>query len=221
MARWTIVVWVVACLVALPLAARAGQPGADDGWVPLFNGNDTTGWIDGGKPWLVEDSVLTWQKGCGYIWTKGRYGDFVLDLEFKVAPKCNSGVFFRTANLRNVVHTGIEMQVLDSFGRKPSRNSCGAIYNCLAPAKTAVKKAGEWNRVTITCKDNQITIVMNGQPIIDMDLNQWTEARKNPDGSKNKFKTALKDFAREGHIGLQDHGKPVWYRNIRIKPLDK
>jgi len=136
-----------------------------------------------------------------------------------VAPGCNSGVFFRTANLRSVVHTGIEMQVLDSFGKKPRKGSCGAIYNCLAPTKTTVNKAGEWNHLTITCKDNKITIVMNGEQIIDMDLDQWTEAHKNPDGSKNKFNTAYKDMAREGHIGFQDHGKPVWYRNIRIKEL--
>jgi hypothetical protein len=53
-----------------------------------------------------------------------------------------------------------------------------------------------------------------------MDLNEWTEPYKNPDDTKNKFQTALKDFARTGYIGLQDHGRPVWYRNIKIKPLN-
>jgi hypothetical protein len=52
-----------------------------------------------------------------------------------------------------------------------------------------------------------------------MNLDQWTEAGKNPDGTPNKFKIAYKDMPRRGRIGLQDHGKPVWYRNIRIKPL--
>ena len=212
--------WMRAVVLCVVLAASLAQAG-DDGWRVLFNGKDTTGWTDGGKPWLVQDGVLTWQKGCGYIWSKERFGDFVLDLEFKVAKGCNSGVFFRTSNLRNVVHTGIEMQVLDSYGKKPSKHCCGAIYDCLAPTKIAEKKPGEWNRVTLTCRDNLITVVMNGEQIIDMDLNKWTEARKNPDGSKNKFKTAYKDMAREGHIGFQDHGKPVWYRNIRIKVLGK
>ena len=215
MARWMKV--VVLCVVVASAVAQAG----DDGWKPLFNGKDTTGWTDGGKPWLVQDGALTWQKGCGYIWTKERFGDFVLDLEFNVSKGCNSGVFFRTSNLRSVVQTGIEMQVLDYFGRKPNRHSCGAIYDCLAPTKTTVKKPGEWNHMTLTCNDNKIIVVMNGEQIVDMDLDKWTEARKNPDGSKNKFKTPYKDMVREGHIGFQDHGKAVSYRNVRIKVLGK
>jgi hypothetical protein len=64
-----------------------------------------------------------------------------------------------------------------------------------------------------------ITVVLNGEQIIKMDLDKWTEPNKNPDGSKNKFPRALKDFAREGYIGFQDHGRSVWYRNIKIKRL--
>ncbi|OHB77622.1 MAG: hypothetical protein A2Z25_05830 [Planctomycetes bacterium RBG_16_55_9] len=84
-----------------------------------------------------------------------------------------------------------------------------------------VDKDGQWNHVTITAVDNKMSIVLNGEQIIDMDLNRWTQPHKNPDpdGSKNKFNTALKDFKREGHIGFQDHGANVWFRNVRIKPL--
>ncbi|MBM4082777.1 MAG: DUF1080 domain-containing protein, partial [Planctomycetes bacterium] len=71
----------------------------------------------------------------------------------------------------------------------------------------------------ITCKDDLITIALNGEQICEMDLNQWAEAGKNPDGSKNKFKYAYKDLPRKGHIGFQDHGHRVWYRNIKLKPL--
>ena len=74
--------------------------------------------------------------------------------------------------------------------------------------------------MTITTKGSMITVVMNGESIIIMDVDQWTESHKNPqDGSKNKFNNAIKDFPRVGHIGFQDHGKPVWYRNVTITSL--
>ena len=60
---------------------------------------------------------------------------------------------------------------------------------------------------------------MNGERIIDMDLDLWTEPHKNPDGTDNKFNTAYKDMPRQGFIGLQDYGQPVWFRNIKIKEL--
>ena len=82
-----------------------------------------------------------------------------------------------------------------------------------------VKKAGEWNRYTIVCKANKINVILNGSQIIDMDLNKWTDAHKNPDGTKNKFNTAYKNMPRNGHIGLQYHGHPLWFRNIKIKEL--
>ena len=209
---------LVACSVML--SCGLGLAG-EEGWKDLFNGKDLTGWIgkkQGG--WKVEDGTLAWQKGCGYIWTEEQFGNFILDLEFKLSKGCNSGIFIRTANIRNPVQTGIEVQILDSHGRKPNKHTCGAIYDCLAPSTEATKPAGQWNHITITCKDNIIQVVLNGTKIIDMDLDKWTEPHKNPDGSRNKFRTAYKDMPRKGHIGFQDHGKPVWYRNIRIKPLD-
>ncbi|MHC4743527.1 MAG: 3-keto-disaccharide hydrolase [Planctomycetota bacterium] len=168
--------------------------------------------------WAMEDGVLTWKKG-GSIWTKEQYGDFILDLEFKVDKGTNSGVFFRTADIKNPVQTGIEIQIHDSHGREPGKHSCGAVYDIQKPSVNSVKPAGEWNRMTIMAKGPNISIVMNDEQIIDIDLDNWTEARKNPDGTPNKFKTAYKDAARVGAFGFQDHGKPVWYRNIRVKKL--
>jgi hypothetical protein len=116
--------------------------------------------------------------------------------------------------------TGIEVQISDSYGKEPNTHSCGAVYDCLAPSKNMEKKSGEWNHIIITAKENKINVVMNDEQIIDMDLDLWTEAGKNPDGTKNKFRTAYKDMPREGHIGFQEHGHPVWYRNIKIKVLE-
>jgi hypothetical protein len=61
---------------------------------------------------------------------------------------------------------------------------------------------------------------LNGEDIIDMDLDQWTEKGKNPQGTPNKFSGPYKDMPREGHLGFQYHGNPVWFKNLKIKSLD-
>ena len=169
--------------------------------------------------WNYEDGILS-AIGGDDIWTKKRYGDFILDLEFKLDKETNSGVFIRTGSIEKWLHSAIEVQILDSHGvNEPTKHDCGAIFDCLEPAANAVKKTGQWNHYTIACKANKINVILNGQSIIDMDLNNWQEAHKNPDGTPNKFNTAYKDMLREGHIGLQYHGHPVWFRNIKIREL--
>jgi len=212
-------VGVVVCAACLAWSLASA---AEEGVKVLFDGKSLDAWnqkATGG--WTIDaDGAMAWQKGCGYIWTKEQFGNFVLDLDFKVSKGANSGIFIRTAKTGDPVQTGIEVQVLDSTGRqKPGKNDCCSIYDVLAPSKNAEKPVGEWNHVTITCNDNKIEIVLNGEKIIDMDLDQWTEAGKNPDGGKNKFKTAYKDMPRKGFIGFQDHGNAVWYRNVKIKEL--
>jgi len=186
------------------------------GWQELISADLSNCSLKEGT-WTMDDGVLTWHGG-DYIWTKEKYGDFILDLEYMVSEGANSGIFFRTGDLDNYVHTGIEVQIHETTdGTK--YGACGAIYDCMPPSKNVAKKAGEWNHYTITCQANKIYVVLNGEQIIDMDLDKWTEAHKNPDGTKNKFKTAYKDMPREGYIGIQDHGQPVWFRNIKIKSL--
>jgi hypothetical protein len=128
--------------------------------------------------------------------------------------------FFRTDNVKDPVQTGIEMQVYNvPRNPQPVKNDCGAVYDLLAPSVYADKPAGEWNHVVLTCDDNIITIDMNDVRIIDMNIDNWDTAGMNPDGTKNKFTRALKDFKREGYIGFQEHGDPVWFRNVKIKRL--
>jgi len=206
-------------------SAKVQGKSADDekGFKTLFNGKDLKSWQNaGGKEpgagWVVKDGAMSREGKAGDLWTKERFGDFILDLEFKTQG--NSGIFIRTDNIKDCVQTGIEVQIINSWGKEnPNKHDCGAIYDCLAPSKSTVKE-NEWNRTVITCKGPKITVVMNGEQIIDMDLDKWTEAHKNPGGTGNKFNKALKDFKRNGHIGLQDHGAWVAFRNIRIKPLD-
>jgi hypothetical protein len=206
-------------LSLLALCAAASPALADD-WKPLFDGKDLAGWqTAAGQPvtkgWVVKNGELVRERGAGDIWTKQRYGDFVLEVEFKTAG--NSGVFVRTDNPKDNVQTGIEIQV-DVPRGKPNKHSVGAIYDLVPPSKEPAKK-GDWNKLTITAKGNMIEVALNGEKIAEMDVNRWTEGGKNPDGTKNKYRTALKDFKREGYIGLQDHGAVVAYRNIKIKEL--
>ncbi len=202
-----------------PSAATTTQPD-EAGFRPLFNGKDLAGWTLKEGSWVVEEGGVLARRGGGNVWTAEQFDDFVLDLEFKIVKGSNSGVFFRTGNTRDEVQTGIELQVYDTVGKAPTRNSCGAVYDCVAPSRNVEKPVGEWNRVVLTCRGPKITVVMNGEPIIDMDLDRWTQARRNPDGTPNKFRTAYKDMPRRGFIGFQDHGNAVWYRNIRIKVVE-
>ena len=127
----------------------------------------------------------------------------------------------RTANIKNWLHTGIEVQIYDSHAcEKPGKHDCRAVYDVQQPGGNDVKPAGQWNRLTITAKGSIVNIVMNGRQIIDMDLDNRPEAHKNFDGTKNKFNIAYKDMAREGVFGFQDHGKPARYHNIKVKRLN-
>ncbi len=198
-------------------AKRAAAAEARSTWQPLLNGKDLTGWTCKEGSWTVENGVLA-RRGGGDIWTEAQFGNFRLELEFKLAAGTNSGLFFRTGDIRDCVQTGIELQVFDSYGKEVAgKHDCGAIYDCLAPTVNAVRKPGEWNHLVLTCMGPVIQATMNGRRIIDMNLDDWTEPRLNPDGTKNKFSTAYKDMPRSGHIGFQDHGKPIEYRNIRIE----
>ncbi len=209
---------LLALLGSFPLSA----PAAEEGWQVLFDGKNLDAWGNaaGGEPspgWVMEDGALVRKDKAGYIWTKDRFGDFILDLEFKTAG--NSGVFIRTDNPRSPVQTGIEVQVLTPQ-KKPGKHSCGALYDLVAPTKE-MSKAGEWNHLVVTARGSRVSVELNGEEICDADLDQWTEGNKNPDGTKNKFKTALRDFKRDGHIGFQDHGAAVAFRNVKIKRLGK
>jgi hypothetical protein len=209
-----------------PPAAPAPEPSAAadaEGWITLFDGKNLDAWQ---KPaadkWKIVDGVLTWEKGCGNIWTKDKFGDFILDLEFKCAKGTNSGAFLRSAEgEKNWLQGSFEIQIAAPPGDgKPTKHTTGALYDCLAPSVFAEKPAGEWNHMVITFRGNSLKIVLNDKPIIDANLDDWKEAGKNPDGTKNKFKTAYKDMAKVGYLGLQDHGAPVWFRTVKVKPLD-
>lgn len=193
---------------------------AGEDWITLFDGKSLDGWMNsgGGEPspgWVVEDGALVRKDRAGYLWTRERFGDFTLELDYKTEG--NSGIFIRTDEPRNCVQTGIEVAI-NLPTRNPNKHSPGALYDLVSPSKEASQR-GEWNHVVITAQGPRITVKINGEEVVDADLDKWTTPHKNPDGTNNKFNTALKDFKREGHIGFQDHGATVMYRNVKLKRL--
>jgi len=189
-------------------------------WPDLFKADLSNAIFEPGG-WVMNNRVLV-AEGHGTIWTKESYGNFVLDLEFKVAKNANSGVFLRAGDISNVL-SALEIQIHETTdGGK--YGMVAALYDAKPPSKNMAKPAGEWNRYTITCADSRIYVVFNGEQVHNLDLNDWTAPHKNPDGTENKFATALKDFPRKGPIGFQGihgrEGQPVWFRNIKIKVLE-
>lgn len=189
--------------------------------VPLFNGKNLKHWqLPKNNAWEIKDGELTPTAKTGYIWTKKDYSDFELSLDFKMSEKCNSGVFFRT-DPDNPVQGGFEVQIFDSANKDEiGKHDCGALYDAVVPSENAAKPAGEWNHMDIRLKGSSVRIHLNGKKVVDVDLKDWKTARENPDGSKNKFKTALSELPQTGRIGFQYHGHPVWFKNVKIAELD-
>ena len=207
-------------LTLLFLALSTLAPAADP--VTLFDGAKLDAWtMDKPGGWIAKDGLLQPAEGGGggYVWTKEKYENFTLTLDFKMSEKCNSGVFFRT-DPKNPVQGGFEIQVMDTAGNpKPGKHDCGALYDALAPSENAAKPAGEWNTMSIECKGPNITVILNGKTVVKANIDEWKTGNQNPDGSKNKFNAALKDLPRNNHIGLQYHGHPVWFKNIQVVRL--
>ena len=152
----------------------------------------------------------------GDLWTKESYGDFVVSLEFRTQEKSNSGVFIRSSDIVNWLQNSIEIQILQGDEDAPV-HLVGSIFDVAAPARQVAIKPGEWYRYVITAKGNRITVVLNGEEVNKVNLDLWTVAGHNPDGTANKFTTAYKDMARSGRIGLQDHGMPIEFRNLFVE----
>ena len=228
---------IVSCLLCLAcgIAVRAAAPATDqasshpdtstEGWANLF-ADDYSNAIRSEDVWTESDGVLTASEDQA-IWTKRTYENFVLDLEFKNASGTNSGVIVYCTDTKNWIPNSVEIQIADDYHEKWAKADrswqCAAIFGHLPASKRVVKKPGEWNRFTITCHGQHITVVQNGELVTDMDMSKWTSGTENPDGSKipSWLNRPFAELATKGQIGLQGkHGDAtIWFRNIRIKQL--
>ncbi len=231
MTHKTYATYVMALATIIALHARAADNELSDhekkdGWLLMFDGKSLDGWMEGNKPMdarHVQDGAINVLDQSVYVSHYNRkFDDFHFSCDYKFDKGTNSGLFFRIAKPNAPgIERGFEIQVLDSYAKPPTRFECGSLYEFLAPTRQTVKPAGEWNHCEVLCEGPKVKVILNGEQVIDADLDKWTEAGKNPDGSKNKFKWILKDMPREGYIGLSFHdkGKSCWYKNLKVKPL--
>jgi Domain of Unknown Function (DUF1080) len=208
---------------------------AQDGFTPLFNGKDLSGWVYGqradgtenrtGKGYQVEGGVLfTTKEDGGNLYTAKEYSDFVLRFEFKLTENANNGIGIRAPLQGDAAYLGIEVQVLDDSGSeyrnlRPAQYH-GSVYQMFPATRGHQKPVGEWNVEEITAKGRQITVKLNGITITDGNLDEVKDDAvlakhrdlTKPEGSRGIANT-------RGHIGFLGHGTRVEFRNIRIKEL--
>ena len=197
--------------------APAAKPDAE-GFVPIFNGRDLTGWVGLLDGYKVENGVLVCLKETvGNIYTEKDYADFVLRVEFKLTPGANNGVGIRTPNGKQASVYGMEIQILDDTAAqykalKPYQ-ACGSIYSCVAPETGRLKPVGEWNACEITVVSRKVTVKLNGATVVDADLDKVVAAGP----ADGKPHPGLKQET--GRIAILGHKSLVEFRNIRVKEL--
>jgi len=202
---------------ALLLATGAAAKGK---WVNLYNGKDLTGWhAKDGKleAWKANgDMISCVAPGGGWLTSDKEYGDFELQLEYRIPAGGNSGVGLRYPAQGDPAHVGMEIQILDDDapeykGKLDPAQYTGGIYYQVAPKARPAKAPGEWNRYVIRCKGPRVQIKLNGVEIQDANMDQVTQGRGGH--------MALSQRPRRGFIGMQSHGHQVDFRNIRIREL--
>lgn len=197
------------------------------GWKLLFDGTSLTGWRSlksetPGDGWQVVDGAISLAHGkTGDLVSAADYGDFELSLEWKVADETNSGVIYRVGlDEPQTFFTGPEYQVLDNAKAEDNKlpsHLAASLYDLAAPPADVTKPVGQWNTAKIVVRGWHIEHWLNGEKVVDVDLGT-------PEGKALIAASKFKDWAKfatlsRGHIALQDHGHPVWFRAIKIREL--
>lgn len=202
------------------------------GWQLLFDGKNMSQWrnfknTDIRQQWSIQDNAIHLSaKGGGDLISKQQYQNFELKLDWKVSKKGNSGIFILADEIAEQIYFhAIEIQVVDNDIKpntdkpihKVAKHLSGAIFDIIPSPKASLKPTGDWNSVHIKFLNKQLTVWQNNIEVTDINLEsvQWEKLV-----IQSKF-TLWPGFAKNasGHIGLQDHGDPVWYKNIKIREL--
>lgn len=207
------------------------------GWELLFNGQSFEGWrkcndTQMAANWSIDDQSMKVAKGekVGYgqggdiLFGNKKYANFELSIDWKIENAGNSGIFYYVTEYpgKPIYYAAPEVQVLDNWNAsdtKLSNHLAGSLYDMLPALPQNAKPAGQWNTIVIRVKDGRVTHTQNGVQVVEYTL--WT-----PEWYDLVAKSKFKDWpgfkegpAKEGYIGLQDHGYDCWFRNIKIRQL--
>jgi len=234
---------VAAMLIALPSFSqelnKLSKKETKEGWSLLFNGKNFDGWrqcngTEMPKNWKIDQDAMNVFTGEGKKPGQGANGDilfstkkfknFELSVDWNAGKAGNSGIFFDVREVpgQPIYYAAPEVQVLDNVDasdNKIASHLAGSLYDMIAADPKTVKPAGSWNTIVIKVKDGVVTHTQNGVKVLTYTM--WTP-EWDAMVAKSKFKTFpgfTEGIAKEGYIGLQDHGYPIWFRNIKIREL--
>ncbi len=185
-----------------------------DGFEPIFNGRDLTGWQGNLDQYEIVDGALFSLRG-GNLFTDKHYRDFDWKLEFKLPPGGNNGLAIRYAGQGNPAYAGMcELQVLDDgapqYAKLDSRQYHGSAYGKVAAVRGYQRPVGDWNHQVVSVSGSRIAVELNGTSILDTDLADVTEFMK------GDFRANIPE---EGYLGFAGHGKGVAFRNLAVRAL--
>lgn len=214
---------LAALIVSRVLAADDPKMGS---WQPLLQPDLSNAECPAGI-WTNAEGVLTASEDQ-MLWTRRDYETFDLKLEFKTADGTNSGVIIYVSDPADWIANSVEVQIADDFSEQWSQAEstwqCGALFGHQAPAKSMVKQPGNWNTMLVKARGPLVKVWINGEPVIDADLRDWTSATTNPDGSSIPpwLSTPWSELPTSGRIGLQGKhaGAPIWFRNIQVREAE-
>jgi hypothetical protein len=234
----------LSCVLALTVAVEAQAPkptpqpkptqmrpkakAATGEWRPLFDGSTTEGWRgyrskEMPKGWTVVDHALTKAGSAADIVTTEEFGDFELELEWKIAPGGNAGIFYRgTEEYDHISWSAPEYQLLDDATARDGKDrltSAAAAYGFYPSRAGVLKPAGEWNRTRILARGPHVEHWLNGEKVVEYEL--WSPGWEAKLKASKFAPYAGFGRAKKGVIGIQgDHDGELSLRNLRIRTLD-
>jgi len=236
------IILTVVTVIGITSCATTGKKktSAGENWVSIFDGKTAAGWRGYNKTsfpekgWEVVDGTLHCiGSGAGEAGGSGgdiiydrKLSNFELSLEWKISQGGNSGIFILGQEIPDIpiYESAPEMQVLDNERHPDAKlgingnRMAGSLYDLIPAVPQNSKPAGEWNKISIICYQGTVVFNQNGANVVEFHL--WTEEwKKMCANSKFKDWEWFINTAKEGYIGLQDHGNDVWFRNIKIKML--